>query len=59
MIIHINYWAVIIASVAQFLLGWFWFTFLFGNLWAKMHGHDECSKEEQEKMKSEMGPLMI
>jgi hypothetical protein len=36
--INIFYPAVFAAAIAQFFIGWIWFTFLFGRLWAKEMG---------------------
>jgi hypothetical protein len=34
----INYWAVLVASVVKFFIGFVWFTFLFGKQWAALQG---------------------
>src|SRR3954470_11850239 len=36
--IHLNYVAVIIAVIAHFILGFLWYTPLFGKIWAKELG---------------------
>jgi hypothetical protein len=36
--IHVNMVAIIIAVVANFILGWIWYTPLFGKAWAKELG---------------------
>lgn len=38
--IHINYLAIIIAVIAHFVLGFIWYTPLFGKIWAKELGFD-------------------
>lgn len=38
--IHINFTAVIIAVIATFILGFLWYTPLFGKAWAKEMGFD-------------------
>jgi hypothetical protein len=53
---QLNYFAVILATVLQFIFGAFWYSALFGKLWGKIHGFDKLSKETQKKMMSEMGP---
>jgi len=58
MIIDMNYIAILIASIAQFAFGGFWFTVLFKNLWAKIHNYDKKSKAELEKIQSGM-PLVL
>ncbi|GHN01684.1 hypothetical protein WSM22_31730 [Cytophagales bacterium WSM2-2] len=42
--IHINYVAVLVAVVANFILGFVWFTPLFGKAWAKEKGFDTSVK---------------
>lgn len=54
----VNYFAILIASVLQFLVGFVWYTPLFGKLWGKMHGFDLVPKEQQDKMMKSMGPLL-
>ncbi|HEX7017567.1 MAG TPA: DUF1761 domain-containing protein [Patescibacteria group bacterium] len=53
----LNIIALIAASVAQFVVGAVWYTFLFGNLWGKMHGFDKLPKSTQEKMMKAMPPI--
>ncbi len=55
---HINYLAIIIAAVAQFVIGAIWYMPLFGNLWGKIHGMEKVSKEERQKMMKSMGPFL-
>jgi hypothetical protein len=52
-----NYLAILIAVVAQFVLGFIWYGPLFGTLWGKIHGFDKLSKETQQKMMKAMGPF--
>ncbi len=35
---QINVWAVIVAALASFVVGWLWYGPLFGKLWMKLHG---------------------
>ena len=56
---HINYLAIIIAAVAQFIIGAIWYMPLFGKLWGKIHGMEKVSKEEQQKMMKSMGPFLV
>jgi hypothetical protein len=42
--IHINMVAVLIAVVANFILGFIWYTPLFGKAWAKENGFDTSVK---------------
>lgn len=55
---QINYAAVLVASLAQFVFGAVWYTPVFGKLWGKIHGFDKVSKAEQQKMMKQMGPLL-
>jgi hypothetical protein len=38
--LQINYLAILVAVVANFILGFLWYTPLFGKAWAKEHGFD-------------------
>jgi hypothetical protein len=55
----INYFAVLVASVAQFIIGALWYMPLFGNLWGKIHGFDKLSKAEQKAAQKQMMPLLL
>ncbi len=48
--IHINFWAVLLAAAAYFLIGWLWYSALFGKMFMKLTGMDKLSKREKEKM---------
>lgn len=52
---QLNYIAIIIATVLQFIFGAIWYTPIFGGLWARIHGADKLSKEEQKKMMKGVG----
>ena len=54
---ELNYLAIVLATIAQFVVGAVWYSALFGKLWGKIHGFDKLSKETQEKMMKEMGPF--
>lgn len=57
---EINYLAILVASVLQFVVGAIWYTPVFGNLWGRIHGFDKVSKEDQQKMMRSMGlPLAL
>lgn len=55
---ELNYLAIVVATVLQFISGWVWYMPLFGKTWGAMHGYDQLSKEEQEKAQKEMGPQL-
>ncbi len=55
---ELNYLAIVVATVLQFIAGWIWYMPLFGKAWGAMHGYDRLSKEEQDKAQKEMGPQL-
>ena len=56
---EVNYLAVILATIAQFIVGAIWYMPIFGKLWGKIHGFDQHSKKEQDEARSKMMPLLI
>ncbi|MEK7602920.1 MAG: DUF1761 domain-containing protein [Patescibacteria group bacterium] len=48
--------AVIVASIAMFVVGAIWYMPLFGKMWGEMFGFDKLDKKTQAKMQKEMGP---
>ena len=53
---QINFWAVIVAALASFIVGWLWYGPLFGKLWMKLNGFTP------EKLREEKGlpmPLIM
>ena len=55
----INFWAVLLASVLEFVFGAIYYGPVFGKLWGKIHGFDKLPKEVQEKMMKMMGPTYV
>lgn len=55
---NLNYTAIFIATIVQFIVGAIWYTPIFGKLWGKIHGYDKLSKDVQTKMMKSMGPLL-
>jgi hypothetical protein len=55
---HMNYVAILVASVLQFIFGAIWYTPVFGKTWRKIHGFDKLPQEEQQKMMKSMGPML-
>jgi hypothetical protein len=53
----LNYTAIILATVLQFIVGALWYSLLFGKLWGRIHGFDKLPKAVQQKMAGEMGPF--
>jgi len=55
----INYLAVALAAIAQFVFGAIWYMPVFGNLWGKIHGFDKLSKIDQAEARKGMTPLLV
>jgi len=55
----INYIAVLVATVVQFIIGGIWYMPLFGNIWGRMHGFEEHAPEVQAEMRRGMWKLLI
>jgi hypothetical protein len=56
---EINYMAVLVATIVQFIIGFIWYMPLFGKLWGRMHGFDTLSPEAQKEAQSKMMPLLV
>jgi hypothetical protein len=56
---HLNYWAIALATVLQFIAGAIWYMPIFGKLWGRIHGFDKVPKAEQDKMMKAMGPWLV
>ncbi len=56
---EINYLAVIVATIAQFIFSAIWYMPLFGKVWGEMHGFDKIAPEKQKQMQGEMWKLLI
>ena len=56
---NINYVAVLVAAVAQFIFSAIWYMPIFGKMWGKIHGFDKVSPEEQKVMTKKMVPLLV
>ena len=55
----INYIAILVATVVQFIIGAIWYMPLFGGLWGRIHGFESHSPEAQEEMRKGMWPLLV
>lgn len=53
----INFLAIAIATIIDFVFGAIWYGPIFGKLWGKIHGFDKLSKAVQQEMMKQMGPL--
>lgn len=56
---EVNYLAVLVASVAQFIFGAIWYMPLFGKVWGQIHGFDQVPKEQQAAMMKDMMPMLV
>lgn len=56
---ELNYVAIGVATVAQFIMGAVWYMPIFGRTWGAMHGYDKLSPEEQDKAQKGMGPYLV
>jgi hypothetical protein len=57
--IHINIMAIIVAVVANFVLGFVWYTPLFGKIWGKEMGYDMNQKPQMGEMMKGMTFMVI
>ena len=55
---NINYFAVFLATFAQFVFGAIWYMPIFGKKWGKIHGFDKLSAQEKSDAQKSMGPLL-
>ncbi len=55
---EVDYIAIGVATVLQFIAGAIWYTGIFGKLWGKMHGFDAVPPEEQKVMQKKMMPFL-
>jgi len=54
---QVNIVAVIVATIAMFAVGAFWYMVPFAKAWGRIHDFDKRSKAEQKEMQSKMGPF--
>ena len=57
--IHVNITAIIVAVIANFVLGFIWYTPLFGKRWAKEHGFDMTQKPPSSALIKGMAFMII
>lgn len=55
---NINYFAIVVAAVAQLVVGAMWYMPLFGSVWRDIHGFGKLSKAEQDQAQKEMMPML-
>lgn len=51
---EVNLTAVLVATVAMFVVGGVWYGVIFGKTWGKIHGFDKLSAKKQKEMQSQM-----
>jgi Protein of unknown function (DUF1761) len=56
---ELNFVAIGVATVVQFIIGAIWYAPLFGKTWAAIHGFDKLSLEAQKEAQSKMWPLLV
>jgi hypothetical protein len=54
---ELHYLPILVATVAQFIIGMIWYGPLFGKTWMKIHGADKLTPEEIKKTQKAMGPF--
>ncbi len=52
----LNYLALVLATIGQFIVGFVWYGPIFGKMWGQMHGFDKLSEKVQKEMMAKMGP---
>jgi hypothetical protein len=57
--IHVNIAAVIVSTIANFILGFIWYTPLFGKRWGKEHGYDMTQKPPTSALMKGMAFMVI
>lgn len=56
---EINYIAILVATVAQFIVGMIWYMPLFGKAWGEIHGMQNVTPEVQKEMMKKMTPMLV
>lgn len=54
---EVNLVAVLVAAIAMFAVGGFWYMVPFAKAWGEIHGFDKLNKKQQKDMQTQMGPL--
>jgi hypothetical protein len=55
---EINYIAIGVATIVQFIVGAVWYMPIFGKAWGEIHGFDKVAPEMQKEMQKKMMPLL-
>lgn len=56
---ELNYTAIIVATIAQFIFGAIWYMPIFGKTWGKIHGFDQVAPDKQKEMMKGMWKLLV
>lgn len=56
---ELNYTAIFLATIAQFIFGAIWYMPIFGKTWGKIHGFEQVAPEKQKEMMREMWKLLV
>jgi hypothetical protein len=56
---ELNYTAILVATIAQFIFGAIWYMPIFGKTWGKIHGFDQVPAEKQKEMMKGMWKLLV
>jgi multidrug transporter EmrE-like cation transporter len=56
--IVVNYWAVLVAALANFVLGWIWYGPLFGKQWMKLTGMKPSEQDKKDLPKNSVVMLV-
>jgi hypothetical protein len=55
----LNYKAILVAAIAQFIFGAIWYMPIFGKVWGKIHGFDQVPQEKQKEMMAGMWKWLV
>jgi hypothetical protein len=56
---ELNIWAIITATIVQFVIGAAWYMGVFAKQWGVIFGFDKLPKAKQKEMQAQMGPYYI
>ncbi len=56
---ELNYTAIIVATIAQFIFGAIWYMPIFGKIWGQIHGFDQVAPEKQKEMMKGMWKFLV
>jgi hypothetical protein len=56
---QLNYLAIFLAAVGQFIFGAIWYMPIFGKTWGKIHGFDQVPQDKQMEMMKGMWKFLL